>query len=262
MRLPLLAAFALFLPAAAAAHDVWMQPDRFVAAPRSVVNYRVFVGHGAAREGWDVGAARVRILQVTGSRATVDLQPARSDAGVLRLGGSGTYVVSMTSTASVSDLPALRFNDYAQAEGLEPVIALRTRLGQTQRNGRELYSRRTKMLIKVGNLRSPQPQVLRPLGLTLELVPQRDPFLIGRGQPLPFTVYYYGKPLAGATVKLTNLDADAEPVARSLTDAGGKASFSHPGPGKWQVNVVWARPLIGNRDAEYETIFSSLTFGG
>ena len=107
----------------------------------------------------------------------------------------------------------------------------------------------------------PQPQLLQPVGMSLEIVPQRDPFQTRRGQALPLRVLYQGRPLAGATVKLNNLDNDAQPFATAVTDAVGSVAFAHPGAGHWQFNVIWTRPLLGNRDAEFETTFSSLTFG-
>ena len=63
-------------------------------------------------------------------------------------------------------------------------------------------------------------------------------------------------------MKLTNLDADAEPVAQTLSDRTGHAMFKHPGAGSWQLNVIWTKPISGNADAEFETVFSSLSFGG
>lgn len=261
VRLSLFVPLVLAIAVPVAAHDVWMEANPFVVPVETIVPYRIFVGHGPAREPWDVGPARIIEMQSLGPRSRVDLKPTRSETGAIRFGAPGTYVVTMVSSASLSDLPALRFNDYAAAEGLSPIIALRARFNQAKSNGRELYSRRTKMLIKVGNARTPQLHILRPVGLSLEIVPQVDPFLTIRGQPLPFAIYYQGKPLAGATLKLTNLNSDAAPVARAITNADGQAVLAHPGKGRWQANVVWSRPLIGNRDAEFETVFSSLTFG-
>lgn len=258
---PLAAALALSFAAAAAAHDVWMESDRFVVPVGTALPYRVFVGHAAAREPWDVAVSRVVSLRSVSAGGVVILSPARAEGGTIRFSRPGTYVVALESSHAKSDLPSLRFNDYAKEEGLTPILALRERLGQTARNGRELYSRRTKMLVKVGESRAAHSHLLRPLGLTLEIVPGRDPFTVAAGSTLPLRIWYNGKPLVGATVKLNNLDADAKPIAQALSNAGGVVLFKHPGRGRWQANVVWSRPLIGNSEAEFETVFSSLTFG-
>jgi uncharacterized GH25 family protein len=254
LALPLLCAVPAF------AHDVWMQPDKFVVPVGTVVPYRVYSGHGTSREPWELELARISSLRSIGSRGSAVLTPAQTSKGSIRFSQPGSYIVAMVSNLARSDLPALRFNDYARAEGLTPIIALRQKQGTMATNGRELYSRRTKMLIRVGDTSAPQPHITLPVGMTLELVPGRDPFAVPAGQPLPVRVFYLGRPLAGATVKLTNLDADATPVATVVTDATGRALFRRPGAGKWQLNTIWSRPITG-ADAEFETIFSSLTFG-
>lgn len=258
---PMLLVLALALPISAAAHDVWMEAPRFVVPVGVAVPYRIFVGHGPDREPWDVKPDRIARVQSIGARGAVTLKPARTEAGSVRFALPGIYIVALESTHAFSDLPGPRFTDYAKEEGLTPALALRERTGTTARNGREMYSRRTKMLVRVGTVRGVPPHVLRPVGQTLEMVVQADPFVGRAGASLPVRVFYQGKPLAGATVKLTNLDADAKPVATIVTGLGGVARFRHPGRGRWQFNTVWTRPIVGNPRAEFDTTFASLTFG-
>jgi uncharacterized GH25 family protein len=80
-------------------------------------------------------------------------------------------------------------------------------------------------------------------------------------EELPVHVFYEGRPLAGALVKLTNLEFDVRPVAMRLSDAQGRASFSFPRTGTWLINVIWTKPISGNPNADFDTTFSSLTFG-
>jgi uncharacterized GH25 family protein len=254
LALPLLCAVPAF------AHDVWMQADKFIVPVGTVLPYRVYSGHGTSREPWELELTRLDSLRSISTRGTAVLTPAKTSEGSIRFAQAGTYIIAMVSNLARSDLPAVRFNDYARAEGLTPIIALRQKQGTTASNGRELYSRRTKMFIRVGNSSAPQPHITVPIGMTLELVPGRDPFALRTGQALPVRVFYHGRPLTGATVKLTNLDADATPVATIVTDPAGNAVFRHPGSGRWQLNTIWSRPIVG-ADAEFETIFSSLTFG-
>jgi uncharacterized GH25 family protein len=67
--------------------------------------------------------------------------------------------------------------------------------------------------------------------------------------------------LPGALVKLTDLANDEKPAATAVTDRHGRAAFRMPSTGRWLVNVVWSKPIVGHRWAEYDTTFSSLTFG-
>ncbi len=70
-----------------------------------------------------------------------------------------------------------------------------------------------------------------------------------------------GFALAGALVKLNDLDHDAEPVAMRRSDAQGRAVFRLPGKGNWQLNVIWTRPQPKTSLTDFDTSFSSLSFG-
>ncbi len=166
------------------------------------------------------------------------------------------------SSPVMSDLPALRFNDYLQVEGLTPAIQERERTRKTEAPGRELYSRRAKMLIQAGPSDAATAAfVTAPIGMTLEIVPEKNPYSLAQNEPLPVRVIYRGKPLAGALVKLTNLSFDARPLETHLTDPAGRAIFNVPRTGAWLLNVIWTRPLKGDPKADFETTFSSLSFG-
>lgn len=248
----------------AVAHDFWIQPGRFWLAPGVTTPVSLLVGHGSNRQLWDADINKVTAIRSRGPNGSVNLDGVIRQGGVGRMMFSvpGVYVVSLETGHAFSDLPALRFNDYLKEEGLTPAISLRRRNNTTETAGREIYSRRAKALIRVG----PGPlaeaaHVTTPLGLTLEIVPERNVYAAPAGQPLPFRIYYEGRPLAGALVKLTNLGADAEPAATQISNRAGRVAFTLPRRGNWQLNVVWTKPLTGHPTANFDTTFSSLTFG-
>jgi uncharacterized GH25 family protein len=257
----------LLVAAPGLAHDFWVQPARFILAGPGAVPMLIYVGHGAARERWGVGIDRVVQFQSSGPDGLVNrmgnltLQGPRFDA-VVPLEKPGSYVFAFQSRPTVSDLPFLRFNDYVATEGLTPIAAHRRVTASQRANGRELYSRRAKTIVQIGPVDpAGTARVTHPIGLSLEIVPERHPLLLKPGEKLPVRVLYNRRPLAGALIKLTDLDADADPVAKLRTDATGRASFVIPHKGSWQFNVVWAAVTKGNPSAEYATTFSSLTFG-
>lgn len=249
------------------AHDFWLQPVRFILAAPGVVPMLLYVGHGAARERWGGGIDRVVQFRSSGPDGLVDRKADLTLGGpkidaVVRLAKPGSYVMAFQSRATISDLPYLRFNDYVTDEGLTPIAAHRARTGTQRSNGRELYSRRAKAIVQVGPVDAAgAARVTKPIGLSLEIVPDRHPLLLKPGEKMPVRVFYNNRPLAGALVKLTDLDADAVAVAMTRTDASGRAVFDIPHKGSWQFNIVWAQVVSGNAAADYVTTFSSLTFG-
>ena len=255
----------MLLAVPAAAHDFWIQPTKFQLEPSTPLTFTFLVGHGKFRDRWN-NNQRVLALNDFHLGVARDLRPA------LRIGGRfdvttsvaapGLHIIAMQSNHATSELPAIRFNDYARAEGLVPILAARQAGGKTDAPGRERYSRRAKALIQVGTA-TPANQAFatRPIGLKLEIVPERNPYALGASRILPLHVLYNGRRLSNATVKLTNLGADERPVAVAVTDRAGRARFQMPATGAWQLNVIWSEPVRNDPKVDFDTTFSSLTFG-
>lgn len=272
MRFPWLAAALALTPCAlsplsAAAHDFWLQPQAFAVAPGGTLSMMILVGHGKDRQKSLMTADRVTLFAAQTAHGLVDRR------GELRLGDAntdsllhfptpGVQVLAFTTNGTYSELPGLRFTDYIKAEGLTAAIDLRNRTHQSDAPGREVYSRRAKALIQVGKYtKADDAVVTKPVGLSLEIVPDLNPYAPTFNGTLPVHIYYLGQPLAGATVMLNNLDFDGRPVATKLTDAQGRTTLSVPKVGEWQLNVVWTRVITGDPKADFETTFSSLSLG-
>ena len=256
---------AVFVATGASAHDFWIQPRSFNLAVGQADPLTIEVGHGPFRSRWSGALDRVVLFRNIAPGAKVDLRPnlhptPEQDA-ILSFSAPGTQMLLFESTDALSNLPSIRYNDYAKIEGLTPALEFRARTGQTEANGRESYSRRCKALIDVGAGGRANPAITRPVGFTLEIVPSISPYALKPGQLLPVQVLYQGRPLAGALVKLTNLEFDVRPVSMHLTDATGHAQFQVPRTGDWLLNVIWTQPIKNNPNADFETTFSSLTFG-
>lgn len=261
-------AAAALLAAPAAAHDFWLQPDRFHVAPGDEVAVALLIGEPGAVEPWALEWRKVASFQDFAPDHMFDLQasldplegraPAagRVDAR-LTLSMPGTHMLAFASHHALSDLPADEFAAYLEHEGLAGVIAYRKRMGTEGQRGRELYSRRAKALVQVGP--TPTDSVSRPIGQTLEIVPERNPLLLAPGDMLSVRVLFHGKPLAGVSVVLESLAADARHATPTRSDAQGRAAFPVPAWGAHKINVVWGHPIADPR-ADYETIFASLTF--
>lgn len=256
----------LSLSGTAAAHDFWLQPRSWQTAPGAPLPFIVEVGHGSFRQQWGADGGHLLALNDLARGGAVDVKALFKPGGEVphltrTFRREGLHIVSLVSTNAPSDLPSIRFNDYIKAEGLSPAIELRTRTGAMNSNGRELYSRRAKALVEVGRQTSRDDALAtHPLGLTLEIVPLRNPYSLGGDHVLPLQILYEGRPLSGALVKLTNLEFDARPLRMVRSDASGRASFEIPPVGSWLVNVIWTKPAA-SRDTDFLTTFSSLTFG-
>jgi uncharacterized GH25 family protein len=269
-RIPL---FALLLglryASSVGAHDFWVQPNQYWLRPEAVTPLTLQVGHGPSRQRSPIPLSRITRFEAIAPNGTViDLRDSlhlsgNTEDGDFRFPNSGTYVLMLeTDDRAQSHLPAIRFNDYVRAEGLTPALEQRERTHRMDADGSENYSRLAKSIVQVGTPDAgSQTQVTKPLGLPLEIVLERSPYTEPLLATLPVRVIYLGQPLAGALVKLTNLEHDAAPLEMQLTDRAGRASFTMPHDGTWLLNVIWTTPQPLSRETDFETIFSSLSFG-
>ena len=262
---------ALWCTPAARGHDFWLQPREYWPPAGVATPLTLQVGHGPYRQRSPIPARRITRFGAIGPRGELldlrgRLHPGEPlEDGSLLLPETGTYVVVLeTDNRAQSHLPAIRFNDYLQVEGLTPALEERRRLHRMDADGSEIYSRHAKALVRVstgaGEVGS-SDGVTRPVGLPLEIVPEVNPYAAPRPAALPIQVLYQGRPLPGALVKLTALEHDAEPFEAHRTDAGGRATFTLPDQGTWLLNVIWTRPLPKTEETDFETVFSSLSFG-
>lgn len=262
-------ALALLVACAAtpvAAHDFWVQPDAYWLLPGAATAMTLQVGHGPGRMRSPIPLRRILRFEAIGPDGkALDLRPrlhlgGGAGDGDFAFGKPGAYVlVFQTDDQAQSHLPWPKFNDYVASEGVTPALEQRVRLHQMERDGSESYSRAAKSIVQVGQ--GGQASVTRRVGLPLEIVPERSPYALPRPAALPVRVFYRGRPLAGALVKLTHLEDDATPVEMHRTDRAGRTRFAMPSGGSWLLNVVWTRPQPRSAETDYETVFSSLSFG-
>lgn len=252
---------------AALAHDFLLRPATFVVDEGGSIRIALLIGHGGDRQRWQTDSRRILrfegrseagaadYLGAVGGRSTDADQP-------IDLAGTGTHVILFESSPARSELSGDRFEAYLREEGLTLAQETRRLEGTTLAPGRELYSRRAKALIQIGpRAQRDASHVVLPHGQTLEIVTEANPYATAAGQPLPVRIFYNGRPLPGALVKLWKLNGDAVPTAAARTDGAGRAEFVRPAAGEWQFGVVWTRPIPTGTWAQFETVFASLTFG-
>jgi hypothetical protein len=223
----------------------------------------LLVGHGQHSARSKIPPRRITRFEVLGPDSqTRDLR-SKLHPGAdteLQFDAPGAYVVVLTTDNQArSDLPAERFNEYLRAEGLTPALEARQQAGLMRMEGSERYSRHAKSIVQVGAPQL-QPHVTRAVGLRLEIIPEIHPYSEPRPARLPVRVIFEGKPLAGALVKMSNPEDDSKPAAL-VTNGAGRAVFDMPARGTWLLHVTWTQRLPSTDEADFDTLFASLTFG-
>ena len=255
----LLAALAaVCLAAGARAHDFRVQPDRYAVAAGETVRLRLFVGEAFDGLPFLRDPRHMKRFDVVGPDGRAAVPGERNRITVGRIGplAPGAHVVGYQSTYTLLTLAADRFDSYLKKEGFDAVRALRAERGETGAPGREAYARSAKTVVVAAGAAAGHDAVL---GLALELVPERAPDAVRAGEAMPVRLLLDGAPLAGAPVTAWARAAPDRP-ARARTDAAGRAELRLPHAGAWLVRAVHMRPAAPGRDADWESVWASLTF--
>lgn len=229
-------------------HDFWIEPSSFAPAPGDLVTVALRVGErleGETLPRHDALIERFAAIGAGGEAPVLGLD-GQDPAGVMRPTQPGGEMIVYRSLRSRVELDPLKFRTYLDLEGLPDVPA-----------GPEVFSRCAKALVRVGGKGS--PAFAKPAGLTLEIVPEADPYMLPSGAPLAVRVLYRGKPLRGVLVVALDL-ASANQPQRIRTDAAGRARVALPRRGPWLIKAVHMVAAPVDAGARWESYWASLTF--
>jgi len=241
------------------AHDMWIDPTTFFPESGQVVGLRLRVGQDLLGDPLprDPSLINQFVFEDTAGRKPVVGRDGADPAGFIRVATPGLVVVGYHSNPSAVELTPEKFNQYLKEEGLDSVAALRARRNEMGAKAHEVFSRCAKSLVLSGPANDGQRD--RPLGFTLELVAERNPYAIAAARDLPFRLTYENRPLAGALVVAINrVNPSAKLTAR--TDNDGRVRFRLKQPGMWLVKAVHMIPAPPGASAEWASYWASLTF--
>jgi uncharacterized GH25 family protein len=242
-----------------AAHDMWIEPATFAPEVGQVVSVRLRVGQDLLGDPLLLDQSLVNqfvVKDADGLRPVVR-RDGGDPAGLLRVASPGLLVIGYRSNPSAIEMPADKFNQYVKEEGLEAVLAMRASRNETGTAVHELFSRCAKSLVFSGTTAEAPGD--RPLGFTLELVAERNPYAVGPGQDLPVRLIYENRPLAGALVVAMNRLNPAEKLS-ARTDKDGRVRFKVRPGGMWLIKAVHMVPAPAGARAEWTSFWASLTF--
>jgi uncharacterized GH25 family protein len=241
------------------AHDMWMEPTTFSPEAGQIVGVKLKVGQDFLGDPLPRNPALIDqfFVEDADGRKPLVGRDGADPAGFLRVAIPGLMVVGYRSNPSAVELTPEKFNQYLKDEGLDGVAALRAQRNQTNAKAHELFARCAKSLVLSGSATAAQGD--KPLGFTLELVAERNPYAIRAGEELPVRLTYLNHPLAGTLVVAMNrLNPSQKLSAR--TDKDGRVKFRLRSDGMWMVKAVHMIPAPAGTNAEWASYWASLTF--
>lgn len=207
------------------AHDTWLLPTSMTVAPGSTVTLDLtsgmdFPAPGAAVKPDRLAAARCRLA----GKVTDISENAPAEKALhlrFRAQSAGTATIWAESKPRTLDLEPTEVEEYLEEIGANETIGPDWAKIPEPRTWRETYSKHAKTFVRIGSP-APDRSWAEPTGMTLEIIPERDPTAVVAGMDFPVRLLFDGRPLAGLSVGLVAA-GQAGPMRK--TDADGKVSF-------------------------------------
>lgn len=263
LKIPFAFIFSLSLLTNAFAHEYWFEPANFFPARNEKTVVHLYVGDGLIkdREEREYQPEKTPSFKLFSIEKTVDLKSSLVEGALpvynFSAERAGNYLLAMERSWSYIKLDAQKFEDYLREDGIEFIIAERAKLGESEREGRERYSRCLKSLLQVGDKRNDVYK--NKLGMKLEIMPLENPYAKKVGDKIKFQILFDGKPLANRTVFADNRDSETQ---RMMTGADGKITVKIDRSGLWLIRLVNMQRCAANcGEADWESFWGALTFG-
>lgn len=253
------------------AHEFWLGASTWRAVPGSTVTITANVGDRFPTPTTFTTPERVDRVRLIGPAGEVELKAPtlRREQDSLAVDlqippTPGTYVAVITVKPRLIEIGPSAFESYLSHEGLGRVVDERRRRGESDKPGRERYSRYAKVLFQAGAQGS--SQVTRPVGLPIEIVPSVDPTGLRIGDALMVRLLADGRPVEGALVSAIYAASAGKPDEWPVgvrTDARGEARIPLEHAGPWlvrSVHMVRRGNESGPEAADWESYWAALTF--
>lgn len=246
--------------AVANAHDYWIEPKTFRASVDQPIDFAFKVGFEDDVEelAWRPSRTERCFVSLGEERFDIEGIPDAKPALRFALARPGTWTLGYRSFESRLELEPEKFEAYLKEEGLESILAARKERGESEKSGLEQYARCAKTLLRVGEVEGVDLPGPVPLGLTLELVAELDPYSLAAKTKLPVRLLLRGEPLAGALVEAVRMDPSHRTLA-VRSDSAGRVEFDL-NPGAWMITAVHMERAPRGENADWKSLWATLTF--
>lgn len=218
----------------AIAHDAWLQQK----TGQLILAY----GHGAKLDAYDPQKVKeAEAVDCKGESVPVEIVKKKDGVSIASKGTAATVTVLFDGGYGVKTTDGWKKMTKRKAQGKFTIV----QAFKSRKYAKALLTR--------------CETFSKPLGLSFEIVPEKDPFAIKPGETLPIKVLLDGKPLAGATIKSGDADRSKD-KEKPKTDKDGKARVPIAKAGPQLIVAKYKTPLKGDPDADVLSLSTSLTF--
>jgi len=243
-----------------AAHDTWLQPRRTALLPGTIAQIDLTSGDNFAALDTAIKSDRVGTARARLNGKTFDIRPGAPEKKSLELrvplSDPGIATLWLSLAPHSIQLNRKQVQHYLDDIDAPALLTQAWFAGKGTKPWRELYSKHAKAFVRVGRPKADHSW-REPVGMALEIVPEKDPTALRAGDDFPVRVLRNGTPLADFSLGIVR--AGKTNRSFSKTDSAGRAVFKLPRSGKWLLRGTELRssqkPAV-----DWESDFTTLFF--
>jgi uncharacterized GH25 family protein len=251
---------AIVAPSAVLGHDLWLiPPEKADVGVKALIHGSVGMDFPKSLNAIDPKRfKRKLIVGPDGKEGTIENAGVKDTLGLMEFSAMqpGIHQVGISTEPKLITLSAEKFNEYLVEDGMPHIYMLRSKEKILDQPGKERYQKSPKTIFQVG--KSTEGDFAKVLGLTLEIVPLRNPFTLKVGDALPVRVLFQGKPLPEVYLGWQH-PGDGDTRGSVRTSAAGEAMVPIAATGLMTLRLThMTRPKM--KDYEWESFWTTLTF--
>jgi len=253
-------AILLSIAPAAVAGDAWLQPRRTSVLPGTIAQIDLAIGTKFSSRDDLVKQDRVGVARARLNGKTFDLAEPSVDKKSLEyrapLSEPGIATLWLSLAPRSLELRAKQVKSYLEEISAPVSVRQAWESSKGPRPWREVHTRHLKTFVRVGRPKDDRSWS-QPVGLALEVVPERDPTALRAGDDFPVRVLKNGSPVADFPLGIVHEGSTGRAIKQ--TDAAGRAVFKLTRSGHW---LLRGTELRGSKKAsiEWESDSTALSF--
>ena len=254
----------VFIVVNVSGHECWLQPDKFIYKRTEPINIKFLVGENFVGENWNDDRDKINCLQlyyanVVDKDLDANFGNERGDSLQLAMIDDGTVMITLNTHNTFIDRGPQEFDQYLGANHLTEALEYRKKSGDSARNGYENYQRCVKTILQVGEKFTGACN--KKTDLPLDIVPLANPYNFGKDEFFKVKIYFMGEKLKKTKINIWHKLNDSVTQQEYMTNDEGEVKFSLSCDGEWMVTCVKMTRLKDDPKAEWQSYWSSLTWG-
>lgn len=236
-RLILMVVPILFAAATSMSQELWLRPDKYFYEPGERAEIQFQSGENFMGEPVTLEKDQVTVLELWNRLGSTDIQTSynvNEDASFgVQIPQQGYHFIILKTDRSYS-LNRQTFEEYVKQYGLEEQVDELV----SESAGEVLLNLTHRVQLSLRSGKQGGNGWNKSLSLPIEIIPDKNPQVLRRGDRIHFQVLEKGEPAFGVRVKIWNRWDNRTTIQNIYTEKDGMISTTISNPGDWMVTVV------------------------